>query len=91
MRKKKKAKAQQNQAVAHEPEIVSIQTLPGMVRVGDVVARRPVTFTDSTSENKVARLMTGRVVYVHPAGRFHVVEFGEGRRAVREAFAGIAR
>lgn len=56
------------------------------VRVGDIVQRRPVSFSDSDSKN--ARLMRGKVVYVHPAGRFHVVEFEKG---VRESFMGVAK
>lgn len=58
----------------------------GCVRVGDTVQRRPVSFSDSDAKN--ARLLRGTVVYVHPAGRFHVVEFEKG---VRESFAGVRR
>ena len=56
----------------------------GRVRVGDAVQRRPVSFSDSDAKN--ARLLHGVVVYVHPAGRFHVVEFEKG---VRERFMGV--
>lgn len=58
----------------------------GCVRVGDTVQRRPVSFSDSDAKN--ARLLHGVVVYVHPAGRFHVVEFEKG---VRESFMGVQR
>lgn len=58
------------------------------VKVGDVVLRRPITFFDRDSDPR-SGLTKGKVVYVHPKGRFHVVEFGEGRRAVRESFAGV--
>ena len=58
----------------------------GCVRVGDTVQRRPVSFSDSDAKN--ARLLRGTVVYVHPAGRFHVVEIEKG---VRESFAGVRR
>lgn len=58
----------------------------GCVRVGDTVQRRPVSFSDSDAKN--ARLLRGTVVYVHPAGRFHVVEFEKG---VRERFMGVQR
>lgn len=54
--------------------------------VGDVVYRKPISFSDSDAKN--ARLLRGTVVYVHPAGRFHVVEFEKG---VRESFAGVQR
>lgn len=60
------------------------------VKVGDRVTRRPVSFTDSTDGSKAAREMSGAVVYVHPQGRYHVVEFGRGGdRAVRESFPGV--
>ena len=86
---KNKRKYQTLQAKAPpEPEAVQFPS-SGPVQVGDIVARRPVTFSDN--ENKTAQVMRGRVVYVHPKGRFHVVEFGEGRRAVRESFAGVSR
>ena len=58
------------------------------VKVGDLVTRRPATFTDSTDGSKATRKMSGTVVYVHPQGRYHVVEFGQGDRAVRESFPG---
>ena len=34
----------------------------------------------------VGRTYTGTVVYIHPAGRFYVVEFQFGDRAFRESF-----
>ena len=58
------------------------------VRVGDTVVRTPVTIS-ADMESAGKRLMRGAVVYVHPRGRFHVVEFGEGRRALRESFPGV--
>ena len=61
-----------------------------MVQKGDRVQRQPITFSDSTSlESK--KLQSGIVVYVHPRGRVHVVQFGEGRRAVRESFPGVEK
>lgn len=66
------------------------KTLPcGKVKVGDSVFRQPITFSDSDAKN--AQLMRGTVVWVHPKGRFHIVQFGEGRKAVRESFMGVAR
>ena len=55
----------------------------GRVQVGDVVYRKPISFSDSD-----AQTMRGTVVWVHPAGRFHVVEFEKG---VRESFMGVQR
>lgn len=53
------------------------------VQVGDFVSRHPVTF-----DTRDGRPVHGRVVWVHPAGRFHVVEFEKG---VRESFMGVQR
>ena len=58
----------------------------GRVQVGDVVDRKPISFSDSDAKN--AQTMRGTVVWVHPAGRFHVVEFEKG---VRESFMGVQR
>nr|DAZ75803.1 MAG TPA: hypothetical protein [Caudoviricetes sp.] len=59
------------------------------IKVGDRVTRRPISFTDSVDGGKTARKMAGTVIYVHPQGRYHVVEFGQGAKAVRESFRGI--
>lgn len=79
--KKKRAKSQP--APGHT---APAPTTGGRVRVGDVVYRQPISFSDSEAKN--ARTMRGTVVYVHPAGRFHVVEFEKG---VKESFAGVKR
>ena len=42
----------------------------------------------ATGDAKNAQTMRGAVVWVHPAGRFHVVEFEKG---VRESFMGVRR
>ena len=57
-----------------------------LLEVGDTVQRRPVSFSDSDAKN--ARLLRGTVVWVHPDGRFHVVEFEMG---VRESFMGVQK
>lgn len=69
-----------------KPEVIQFPCSV-QVKVGDVVMRRPISFSDTDSKN--AQLMRGVVVWVHPKGRFHVVEFGEGRKAVRESFSGV--
>lgn len=68
-----------------EPEVISFPG-SGRVEVGDIVVRRPVSFSNSDSKN--AQLMRGTVVWVHPKGRFHVVEFDKG---IRESFAGVTK
>ncbi len=65
---------------------MSRQDPSATVRVGDTVTRCPVSFSDT--EDKQSGPLKGKVVYVHPEGRFHVVEFGSG---VREGFPGAAR
>ncbi len=48
--------------------------------LGETVSRRPATFGRGR--------MRGKVVYVHPAGRFHVVEFETRGGVIRECFRG---
>ena len=50
------------------------------VQIGDTVKRRPLTFSKSIDAETRKPLLEGRVVYVHPKGRFHVVEFPIARR-----------
>lgn len=59
------------------------------VQVGEMVTRQPISFSDSAAKN--AAEMRGRVVWVHPQGRYHTVEFGAGRTVVRESFLGAKR
>ena len=59
------------------------------LRVGEIVIRKPMTLCDADGSKPQA--MRGRVIYIHPKGRFHVVEFGEGQYAIRESFMGVDR
>lgn len=70
-----------------------------MLKVGDKVRRTPVTFSPDREEllmRKTADMysfyeawyMTGTVIYVHPQGRYHIVEFDLPGGKVREAFMG---
>lgn len=71
------------------PEIMApVDGLP--VRVGDTVTRQAISFSGA-SEGYGRKTRTGTVVYVHPQGRFHTVEFGFSRGSVRECFAGVGR
>lgn len=67
-------------------ELRSESATGGRVQVGDVVYRKPISFSGSDAKN--AQTMRGTVVWVPPAGRFHVVEFEKG---VRESFMGVQR
>ena len=68
-----------------------------MVKVGDKVTRTPKTIeqmvlVEGQSFGGVLRAkpVTGTVVYVHPQGRFHVVEFENLRGdKLRETFDGV--
>ena len=71
-----------------EPEVMQAPAA-GPVRIGDIVIRKPVTLCDSNGSKPQA--ISGRVIYIHPKGRFHVVEFGEPPYTVRESFWGVRR
>ena len=45
------------------------------MKLGEKVMRRPVTFRGPEEEEAPPRAMAGRVAYIHPKGRFHMVEF----------------
>ena len=61
-----------------------------MVRVGDKVQREPVSLSSRWEDNKKKTMLTGQVVYVHPRGRYHMVEFATKRGGVvRECFPGV--
>lgn len=57
------------------------------VKVGDTVIRRPLTI-EGYVDGRIHIPLRGRVVYVHPKGRFHVVEFSLWGGEVKEAFPG---
>lgn len=59
------------------------------VRMGERVRRIPGTL--SCAVDKSARPMEGKVVYIHPKGRFHTVEFQTMGGPVRESFMGLMK
>lgn len=60
------------------------------LQVGDRVSRVRVTLTGQDGlDDKCPARMTGRVVWLHPQGRFHVVEFQFGGGNIRECFKGV--
>lgn len=65
----------------------------GALQIGEYVQRVPVEcampFPGGNSNQR--EQMMGRVCYIHPLGRFHVVEFQGRSGSVREAFLGVAR
>lgn len=59
------------------------------VEIGDTVTRVAVTLT---SDREQGRLRSGKVVYIHPEGRCHTVEFTfKNGATVRESFLGTER
>lgn len=64
-----------------------------MVHVGDKVTRIPRTIAELAepgSSALVRKPMKGEVIYVHPKGRFHVVEFTNAHGiTMRETFWGV--
>lgn len=59
------------------------------MREGQKVMRCPDTLCErENGKNSPRRSMRGRVVYIHPKGRFHVVEFELPGGTIREAFHG---
>ena len=49
---------------------------PARLEVGAEVVRTPQTFYEADAKGKAEhRPMWGRVVYIHPRGLFHTVEF----------------
>lgn len=61
------------------------------MKIGDKVKRTPATFgaEQIVGDKRVKLPVEGRVVYIHPEGRFHVVEFPMPKgRSIREAFTG---
>lgn len=61
------------------------------MKLGQKVMRLPETFTDNDEGKKsIRRPMVGRVVYIHPKGRYHTVECELGGGTVRESFLGVS-
>lgn len=61
------------------------------MQIGDKVTRFPETFYDiSVNQQRGTRHpMTGTVAYIHPNGRYHMVEFETPGGVIRECFVGV--
>lgn len=59
------------------------------MKLGEKVVRMPETFRDYGEESRTPRAVAGRVTYIHPKGRFHMVEFEPPGGALRECFLGV--
>lgn len=64
---------------------------PARLEIGLEVVRTPQTIFEEEAPGKaIRRPMRGRVVYIHPRGLFHTVEFQTRGGAVKESFQGVA-
>ena len=60
------------------------------MKVGQKVVRYPETFWEREGDrNSHKRPLRGKVVYIHPKGRYHTVEFDLPGGKVRENFQGV--
>lgn len=59
------------------------------VSLGERVRRMAISM--SGTDSKGPKPMEGLVIYIHPKGRYHTVEFSTMGGPVRESFAGIMR
>ena len=63
---------------------------PARLEIGLEVVRTPQTiFEEEAPGQAIRRLMRGRVTYVHPRGRFHVVAFEVCGKTIKETFQGV--
>lgn len=60
------------------------------MKISDKVQRMPETFGhyEESGKGKRKKMLTGTVVYIHPAGRYHAVEFEVAGGKIRESFLG---
>lgn len=60
------------------------------MQLGEYVTRKPKTILGEGTHGKQMEMpMRGRVVYIHPRGRYHVAEFDLPGGPVRESFPGV--
>lgn len=60
------------------------------MKLGEIVTRYPETFCELDDKARSTRRpMKGKVVYIHPQGRYHIVEFELRGGKVRESFPGV--
>ena len=60
------------------------------MKLGQIVTRYPQTFHETDGEKNAPRkAMKGRVVYIHPLGRYHVAIESEGKKLCRPVKHGI--
>lgn len=62
---------------------------PARLEIGLEVVRTPQTIFEEAHGKTIRRPMRGRVTYVHPRGRFHVVAFEVCGKTIKETFQGV--
>lgn len=63
---------------------------PARLEVGMEVVRIPQSLYEADGKGKGERRpMRGRVVYIHPLGRFHIVAFRVRGKIIKETFQGV--
>ncbi|MBO6266782.1 MAG: hypothetical protein J6M06_00970 [Synergistaceae bacterium] len=83
------SRREEKEASTPEGRLAALLRSVHNVEIGDVVIREAVTLTYD-SENR--RMFRGTVVYIHPEGRYHTVEFRfKNGATVRESFLGVER
>lgn len=61
------------------------------LKLGQIVTRWPETVCELDDKARaVKKPMKGRAVYIHPKGRYHIVEFALRGGTVRESFWGVS-
>lgn len=54
-----------------------------------VVVRTPQTIFEEEHGKEIRRPRQGRVEYIHPLGRFHIVAFRVREKTIKETFQGV--
>lgn len=62
---------------------------PATLVIGQEVVRTPQTIFEEAQGKAIRRPMRGRVDYVHPKGRFHIVAFQVRGGIIKETFQGV--
>ena len=57
------------------------------MKVGEIVARHPITISTLPNRYDTVEPMQGVIVYIHPQNRYHTVEFRSGNSVFRESFS----
>lgn len=65
------------------------QGRPARLEIGMVVVRTPQTIFEEEHGKAIRRPMRGRVDYIHPMGRFHIVAFEVRGKTIKETFQGV--